>query len=244
MERLGFDYLAEFGQVILMNNSSVGPIYGLKMVFDRMRREQKDFWGITLYPYCADGSFINEPYIPEHIQSYFVVFNQNVVQSEVFRNFWKEYRPSDDFTETVARGETKLTPMLVQGGFTYGAYLPESRDLVQWFQTGQPQNELAYQYAVLGSPFLKKKAVYFLTIENRKKLLSYLEQLPVPECLCGIFQPDSGRSRRRLEYREKARPDASGCAAISAGRHPGRIPQIVSQNISKTTWPAATAGKE
>lgn len=187
MERLGFDYLAEFGQVILMNNSSVGPIYGLKMVFDRMRREQKDFWGITLYPYCADGSFINEPYIPEHIQSYFVVFNQNVVQSEVFRNFWKEYRPSDDFTETVARGETKLTPMLVQGGFTYGAYLPESRDLVQWFQTGQPQNELAYQYAVLGSPFLKKKAVYFLTIENRKKLLSYLEQLPVPECYAEFF---------------------------------------------------------
>lgn len=45
MERLGFDYLAEFGQVILMNNSSVGPIYGLKMVFDRMRREQKDFLG-------------------------------------------------------------------------------------------------------------------------------------------------------------------------------------------------------
>lgn len=168
--------------------------------------------------------FINEPYIPEHIQSYFVVFNQNVVQSEVFRNFWKEYRPSDDFTETVARGETKLTPMLVQGGFTYGAYLPESRDLVQWFQTGQPQNELAYQYAVLGSPFLKKKAVYFLTIENRKKLLSYLEQLPVPECYAEFFSqiPEGAEGGSNTE--KKPGPDASGCAGYFGGKASGAYP--------------------
>ena len=201
IEKLGFAYLAGFEQLIIMNNSSVGPIYDLEPVFDKMRKEKKDLWGITLYPYCADGSFINEPYIPEHIQSYFVVFNQNVLESEAFQNYWIYYEPTDDFAGTIARGETKLTAALAQAGFSYGAYLPESRDLVQWFQTGQPHNELAYQYAILGSPFLKKKANQFISLENRKKLVGYIKQLPIPECYVEFFRyiPAGAEGSRKAE---------------------------------------------
>lgn len=188
MSQIGFAYFQQFDQLVLVNNSSIGPIYDLAAVFDEMRGRKKDFWGISMYPYCEDGSFVDAPYIPEHIQSYFVVFNRPVFQSEAFRTYWNEYELSDDFARTIAQGEIKLTEYLKDAGFSYGAYLPETVNLPEWFHTGQPHNELPYQYAILGSPFLKKKSNVFVSTENRERLIDYLEQLEIPECYVEFFR--------------------------------------------------------
>ena len=127
IERLGWDKLAQYDELILCNDSIYGPITDLQDIFVQMERKGYDFWSITSdYEYNF------------HLHRYFMVFNNDVIKNEKFRNFWK----SITYYYNVKNCEYELTPLLLNEGFIGNSYvrnfhkkniLQSPREMVQNF---------------------------------------------------------------------------------------------------------------
>lgn len=70
-----------------------------------------DFWGMTNYRKDKDFN--------EHIQSYYLSFKQNVVNSEAFQLFWQNIQDFTEVQDVIDHYETQVTTNLVQAGFHY-----------------------------------------------------------------------------------------------------------------------------
>lgn len=66
------DELADFDELLLVNDTNVGPMTDLSAVFQKMSTQKLDFWGISYGEKQTDFTGFN-PYgaIHEHLQSYF-----------------------------------------------------------------------------------------------------------------------------------------------------------------------------
>ena len=81
MTHVGFERLADFDSITLMNDTCFGPLWDMSdLIEDFEQRQSVDFWGMT--------NFRKTKYFEEHLQSYFISLQNHVVASEVFQKFW------------------------------------------------------------------------------------------------------------------------------------------------------------
>ncbi len=122
---IGYSELAKYDELIITNTTCYGPIYPLSEMFDEMEAKECDFWGITKHPndgYCTiDGD--EKSRVIEHIQSYFLVFNKNVILSDTFKNWWDNIEYYNDYNKVVGYYETKLTKYFEDAGFKSDSYI-------------------------------------------------------------------------------------------------------------------------
>lgn len=158
-EQIGDDIL-QYDQLVLSNNSFFGPVYPLEEAFDEMqaRAELKpiDFWGMTIHPRLDEriADCQQFDYINEHVQSYFVVFNKNVISSDIFKNFLRNLPKLATFNEAVCLYELRLTYVLSQAGFKYDSYVDQNK-----FPSGNIT--ILYPYDLVKEakmPLIKRKA--------------------------------------------------------------------------------------
>ena len=120
MRMVGFDELKEFDSVTIMNDTTFGPIFDFASVVDRMDSSESDFWGITNNrAHSADIGGQLRP-LKEHIQSYFITFQQRVVAHLSFQYFWENVQSYDDVNQVILNYETAVTNYFIQEGFKYG----------------------------------------------------------------------------------------------------------------------------
>ena len=68
----GKDKLKDYDQLLLVNDTNIGPMRDLSQVFKEMADKQLDFWGISFGEEQEDVTKENPyGYIPKHLQSYF-----------------------------------------------------------------------------------------------------------------------------------------------------------------------------
>ena len=91
METLGWEKLKTYDEVILMNYTIMGPIYPLKEMFDTMAERDLDFWGVTKFHQVDMDPFGTVPYgyLPDHIQTHFLVFRKTLVESRELQHYWE-----------------------------------------------------------------------------------------------------------------------------------------------------------
>jgi len=150
----GWETLSQYDSVTLMNDSCFGPLFDLQEAYTKAKRGNVDFWGATLYLGTRRGMPGTDGPVLEHIQSYFLCFNKNVILSEVFQKFWMNLEIKDSVFETIKCYETQLTALLANSGFKYSAmYTPDQTvrnpDVSQFGPDMIIQNRI---------PLLKKKA--------------------------------------------------------------------------------------
>ncbi|GLQ74573.1 rhamnan synthesis F family protein [Vibrio penaeicida] len=112
------DDLSEYDEVIFCNDSCYGPVYPLIKVFDEMKHQSVDFWGIT-----------DSNQIAYHLQSYFLVFKKEVFLSDIFNGFLRTIKVEDSKDKIVENYEVGLTKLLTKSGFISGSYLNHTRIL-------------------------------------------------------------------------------------------------------------------
>lgn len=117
MNVVGWDRVRTFGSVTVMNDTCFGPLYDMKEIFDKMDNSDADFWGMTDHTFTKVGMPGTDGCIPRHIQSYFMVFNQNVVNSKVFFDFWSDVKEFKDVFKVIQNYETRITEILESAGF-------------------------------------------------------------------------------------------------------------------------------
>ena len=103
----------EFDSIIIANDSCYGPLKPLVNIFQPMEYSDCDFWGLTVN---------QEIYLP-HLQSYFVVFNKKIINSEIFRNFFRKVKCEDNKDDIIENYEIALTSEFINQGFKMDSFI-------------------------------------------------------------------------------------------------------------------------
>ena len=101
------DLIRERQQVILTNDSFWGPVRPLSDLIARLDQSQGDVVGLT-------DNLMYEP----HLQSPFVLFKTNAINSPVFWNFWDQLEQWETKRSIVKNYEVGLPALLRQNGLT------------------------------------------------------------------------------------------------------------------------------
>lgn len=128
IERHGYEELNQFDEVMVLNSTTYGPFYPFSEMFAAMDQRDVDFWGITKFhqvPFDPFGT-IKYGYIPEHIQSYFMVFRRSFFETEDFQNFWRNLPQIHSYEEAVGFYETVFTKDFSDKGYKWDVYVNSS----------------------------------------------------------------------------------------------------------------------
>lgn len=124
MERIGWDKLGSYDEIILMNYTMMGPVYPFREMFDRMSGEDVDFWGITQFYKSDDDPFGTMPdgYIPDHIQSHFIAVRKSLCNAAIFHEYWDEMPMITGYIDSVSRHEARFTKYFADAGYKWKVY--------------------------------------------------------------------------------------------------------------------------
>jgi rhamnosyltransferase len=103
----------EIEQLILCNDSCFGPLFPLPDIFARIALLKADFWGMSAN---------SRPQF--HLQSYFLVFNNKIINSDSFKIFWQELQVLNDKDQIIFNYEIGLSQKLIAAGFVAQSFLP------------------------------------------------------------------------------------------------------------------------
>jgi rhamnosyltransferase len=118
-----WDKLATYDNLTIMNDTCFGPICDLATVYAQMENQTTDFWGLTNCLELKNGGAGIDSYVPEHIQSYFMCFNKNVIKSSAFQIFWNNIKYETDIMTVIKKYEIKFTQILNNAGFTHAVFI-------------------------------------------------------------------------------------------------------------------------
>ncbi|MEG0961858.1 MAG: rhamnan synthesis F family protein [Lachnospiraceae bacterium] len=124
----GFQELGKYDEVILLNYTFFGPIFPFSEMFDAMAEKKIDFWGITRHykvdpdPYGAN----RYGYLPEHIQSYFLVLRNQFFMSNDYKNFIFNLKNPTSYLESICDYETIFTKHFEDLGYKWDTYVDTS----------------------------------------------------------------------------------------------------------------------
>ena len=126
---LGKETLQHCSQLMLVNDTNIGPMSDLAAVFQTMAGRNLDFWGISYGETQEDITGFNRyGYIPNHLQSYFLVIEPLLLQSEEFYDYWHVLTDTDSRDEAIGKHETTFTKYFADLGYRYDALVHENRD--------------------------------------------------------------------------------------------------------------------
>ena len=121
----GWDNLAQYDEIVLVNSTIMGPVYPFAEMFESMNKRDVDFWGITTYGEENFDPFGCNPYgyIPEHIQSHFMAYRKSLVSSYEFKEYWKNMPEIHSYDESVGLHESAFTKRFSDMGFSWDVYV-------------------------------------------------------------------------------------------------------------------------
>jgi lipopolysaccharide biosynthesis protein len=97
-----------YAGLITANDSVYGPLRPLAPILAEMSARECDFWGIT-----DSWQYFH------HVQSYFTLFKQPVIESDVFRRFWFDMPFCRSKHVVIWKGEVGLSRALTEAGFEF-----------------------------------------------------------------------------------------------------------------------------
>ncbi|MGN0929588.1 MAG: rhamnan synthesis F family protein [Alphaproteobacteria bacterium] len=118
---IGWDTICKYKNLMLVNDSVYGPFYNIKKIITDFEKSCYDFYGFTPNP--KKHSY--------HIQSYFLIFKNNILRNKNFQNFFNNIEFLSDKGEIIKRYEKGLSNLLYKEGFksdtfikNYDCYFP------------------------------------------------------------------------------------------------------------------------
>lgn len=126
---LGQDKLKGYDQLLLVNDTNIGPMRDLNPIFEEMSQRKLDFWGISFGEEQEDVTQENPyGYIPKHLQSYFMVIEKLLLQDPEFYIYWQQLTDTDSREKAIGKHETRFTKHFADLGYRYDALVQEDED--------------------------------------------------------------------------------------------------------------------
>lgn len=156
----------EWDEIVLFNNTFYGPVHPFQKVFDVMKEQEGDFWGLVRHP--GGGEILGKEITP-HIQSYFLVCRKSLVCGPRFKEFWANMQYPQTYLDAINEFEIAFTRFFEREGFIGCAYT----DL---FSIEMVRGENICDYGIcqlmkeIDFPIIKRKGLYY----QWEEVLSYL----------------------------------------------------------------------
>ena len=149
---LGQKRLKEYDQLLLVNDTNIGPFKDLETVFSTIDSKSLDFWGVSLGEIQPDFTGLNPfGYIPEHIQTYFLVIERSLLHQKAFYRYWEKLGDTDSRQKAIGKHETFFTKHFANLGFRYDALIRDTTDSAMYIHPLRVLNQ--------GSPLIKYSAL-------------------------------------------------------------------------------------
>ncbi|QEX49476.1 Alpha-L-Rha alpha-1,2-L-rhamnosyltransferase/alpha-L-Rha alpha-1,3-L- rhamnosyltransferase [Lactococcus lactis subsp. lactis bv. diacetylactis] len=161
MEQVGFDQLKMYDSVTLMNDTCFGPLYEMAPIYEKYEIQNIDFWGITNHRAYHESK---NHYFDEHIQSYYKVFNNNVINSQIFEDFWKNIVDYTNVQDVIDHYEIQSTKIFMDAGFKYESVL-DTRAL-------DAKNLLHPDFSYYAPDVILKEKVPFIKVKAFQRIQS------------------------------------------------------------------------
>lgn len=158
LEQYGWEKIEEYDEVVFVNFTLFGPLYPFAEAFNYMKEQNVDFWGMNLYHKVDSDPFgtICYGYIPDHIQSSFIVVRNSMLKSTEFHDYWDNRPMINSYADAVGKHEAIFTKHFADCGFKWKVYI-DTEDLKDYHAY-----PLMYEPLVLirdkRCPVLKRKA--------------------------------------------------------------------------------------
>jgi len=207
--------------LVVINDSSYGPVYPFSESFDKMAAKECDFWGYT--GYNAFGNI--------HISSYFYYFKRNVIDSGAIDEFLSGVTGRFERDKVIVKFELKMTAFLEQRGFRWKTYVPFG--YLYSSPTKHPLS-ICRNFRV---PLLKVKVINGDSYESIDKTLELVAR-DNPELRAMIHPRSLVREHRKITYAEHQASFPAKCAAISAKIRAGGRAKVVFLVSSASMFPA------
>lgn len=124
MERFGFDRLAEYDELILLNYTFYGPVFPFAEMFEKTDTWDVDIWGITEHGEVVPPHFATGGVLPRHIQSHWLAVRRSVLASSAFRHYWQTMPMITSYEQSVDRHEARFASYFEERGFTWRVVYP------------------------------------------------------------------------------------------------------------------------
>lgn len=110
-----------YDQVVLFNDTFYGPFNDMNYIFDEMRKQEVDFWGLSKW---KEGKtrFLDQ-ILQDHLQGYFIVIGSRILQSTAFVDFWYNMPVIKTYQDAVENFEVGLTQYFAKSKFTYSTWI-------------------------------------------------------------------------------------------------------------------------
>ena len=121
LQHVGWEELETYEEVVMLNSTIMGPMYSLSETFTKMNDKDLDFWGLTKY-FKYDGDpfgCIEYGYIPDHIQSHFIVCRNSLVKSKDFHDYWDHMPMIHNYSEAIGKHEAIFTKHFADMGYKW-----------------------------------------------------------------------------------------------------------------------------
>ncbi|MBP2098408.1 rhamnan synthesis F family protein [Enterococcus rivorum] len=126
---LGKDILSKYDELLLVNDTNVGPIGEFSTVFSKMSEKELDFWGISYGEAQNDFTQYNKyGFIPIHLQSYFLVIEKSLLTYPGFYEYWENLSDTNSRNKAIGKHETVFTKYFEELGFKHGALTDVNTD--------------------------------------------------------------------------------------------------------------------
>ena len=123
IERIGYENLAKYDELILCNDTVFGPLYPFSEVFNDMDKKKVDLWGLTkgysdVVP--LRGKIVE---FGDHIHSYFIVIRNSILKSSDFKDYWQTFPRIRTYYDAVFKFEVRFTEFFTKKGYNYGVFV-------------------------------------------------------------------------------------------------------------------------
>ena len=124
--------VAEFDELLLVNDTWFGPIRPFQPIFERMNGHALHFWGMTDHLRVEPHPFTQEQdYLPYHLQSYWVAVRREMFESPEWAAYWRELPRMTTYSDAVTKHEGIFTQHFTAHGFSGEVAFPTLTDKIE-----------------------------------------------------------------------------------------------------------------
>ena len=141
--------LSDYDELIFANDSCYAPLFPFNEMFNVMSYKKLDFWGASQNGW--ENQYSN---IPPHIQSFFIVFKNNVFISDYFIDFITSIKKQDSKHKLVIEYEIGLTLFLEKHNLFWNVYSEISKTVENATLVGYKKMIMEDKF-----PFIKRSLI-------------------------------------------------------------------------------------
>lgn len=163
----------KWDEVILFNDTFYAPLNSWEAVFEKMKSDYIDFWGLSKHPGGEKLSIGKD--IPAHIQGYFLVCKKALILSLAWKKFWDNLSYPIYYWDAVEKFEINFSVYFTNHGFCSGAYTDKISIEIEIGKNPYLNyiEELVKNYRF---PVIKRKVICLEHLNEAKKTIKYIEK--------------------------------------------------------------------